>query len=56
MDGEQGELFVPLCETIRTDYGFEQVITKEAINPKIICPICKGTGYTKGTKCVCSED
>lgn len=54
--GIQGELFVPLCEVIRTDYGFEQVITNEAPNPDIVCPICNNTGYTKGTRCSCSED
>ena len=40
----QGELFDTVPE-----------ITFEDL-PEVVCPICKGTGYTKGTRCVCSED
>ena len=32
-----------------------ELFVEEKQTPKQLCPICRGTGYDKGTKCVCQE-
>ena len=57
MDVIQGELFPVL--TISIDSIEKNTVGVEFIPVKTntwACPICNNTGYTKGTRCACSED
>lgn len=54
MDEIQGELFEKTPITVEKNTTGQKMMSVEISG--WICPICKGTGYTKGTRCVCSED
>lgn len=67
MDGVQGELFeLEMKEEYEIPPFLGDNVIGESMLRRVkyfvppikdyICPICKGTGYTKGIRCVCSED